>query len=152
MAYLRIEYFSNALHRTADFEMLIPNDPREGVPPEKNEDASLAVLSGNQDATASSAVLSAPKTEEAATAVEPAIRSLLFRVTNTDQDIGEDLIIPQLYGKIYQAAGEYASTFAITSMQVSGSFGTKTDKVEVPWNNKVNLNNSDTDVVIVVSE
>ncbi len=86
-----------------------------------------------------------------AAAVEPAIRSLLFRVTNTDQDIGEDLIIPQLYGKIYQAAGEYASTFAVTSLQVSGSFGTKTDKVEVPWNNKVNLNNSDTDVVIVVS-
>ena len=53
--------------------------------------------------------------------------------------------------KIYQAAGEYASTFAITSLQVSGSFGTKTDKVEVPWNNKVNLNNSDTDVVIVVN-
>ena len=58
----------------------------------------------------------------------------------------------KLSEKIYQAAGEYASTFAITSLQVSGSFGTKTDKVEVPWNNKVNLNNSDTDVVIVVSE
>ncbi len=40
MAYLRIEYFSNALHRTADFEMLIPNDPREGVPPEKNKSSS----------------------------------------------------------------------------------------------------------------
>ena len=32
MAYFRIEYFSQALHRTTAFEMLIPNDPREGVP------------------------------------------------------------------------------------------------------------------------
>ena len=31
MAYYRIEYYSRALHRTTSFEMLIPNDPREGV-------------------------------------------------------------------------------------------------------------------------
>ena len=32
MAYCRIEYFSQALHRTTSFEMLIPNDPREPGP------------------------------------------------------------------------------------------------------------------------
>ena len=34
MARLQIEYFSNALHRTTSFEMLIPNDFRSDVPPE----------------------------------------------------------------------------------------------------------------------
>ena len=37
MAYLHIEYFSNALHRTANFEMMIPNDPRADAPQEKDE-------------------------------------------------------------------------------------------------------------------
>ena len=34
MAYFRIEYYSNALHRTTSFEMFIPNDPRDpaGLP------------------------------------------------------------------------------------------------------------------------
>ena len=30
MAYFRIEYYSQALHRMTSFEMLLPNDPREG--------------------------------------------------------------------------------------------------------------------------
>ena len=37
MAYLRIEYFSNALHRTAEFEMMIPNDLRADIPWEAAE-------------------------------------------------------------------------------------------------------------------
>ena len=36
MAYFRIEYFSEALRRTAEFEMMIPNDIRAGVPWENN--------------------------------------------------------------------------------------------------------------------
>ncbi len=36
MAYFRIEYFSNALRRTVEFEMMIPNDRSDGVPWEKN--------------------------------------------------------------------------------------------------------------------
>ena len=36
MARLQIEYYSNALRRTTTFEMLIPNDFREGTPPEKD--------------------------------------------------------------------------------------------------------------------
>ena len=37
MARLQIEYFSDALHRTTSFEMLIPNDIRTDIPWEKNE-------------------------------------------------------------------------------------------------------------------
>ena len=36
MAKLQIEYFSNALHRATTFDMVIPNDPWGGVPPEKD--------------------------------------------------------------------------------------------------------------------
>ena len=36
MARLQIEYFSNALHRTTSFEMLIPNDFPAGIPWEKD--------------------------------------------------------------------------------------------------------------------
>ena len=86
-----------------------------------------------------------------AEAVELVLRSLLFDLTNSALEIGEELIVPQLYGKIYQAAGEYAPTFAITSLSVSGSFGTKTDKVTPAWNQKLTLANSDTDVTIVMS-
>ena len=32
MAYFRVEYYSNALRRETSFEVLIPNDPREGMP------------------------------------------------------------------------------------------------------------------------
>ena len=32
MAYFRIEFFSNALHRSAEFEMMIPNDRPYGIP------------------------------------------------------------------------------------------------------------------------
>ena len=34
MAYFRIEYFSNALHRSTSFEMLVPNDYRTDIPVE----------------------------------------------------------------------------------------------------------------------
>ncbi len=37
MARLQVEYFSDALHRTTSFEMLIPNDIRTDIPWEKNE-------------------------------------------------------------------------------------------------------------------
>ena len=35
MAYLHINYFSQALCRQASFEMLIPNDRRDGKTPEQ---------------------------------------------------------------------------------------------------------------------
>ena len=86
-----------------------------------------------------------------AAAVEPALRGLLFNLTNSALEIGEELIIPQLYGKIYQAVGAYAPTFAVTGLSVSGAFGTKTDKVTPAWNQKLTLTNSETDVTIVTA-
>ena len=84
-------------------------------------------------------------------AVSAAFRSTLFQYTNQTLDIGEAITVPQLYGMLYQAAGEYASTFAITSLEISGSFGSSTEKVTPAWNQKFNLNNSETDVTITVS-
>ena len=40
MAYFRIEFYSNALHRTAEFEMMIPNDFRADDP--RNNDPSYS--------------------------------------------------------------------------------------------------------------
>ena len=40
MSYLHIEYFSNALHRVANFEMMIPNDIRMDIPWENSQAAS----------------------------------------------------------------------------------------------------------------
>ena len=46
-----------------------------------------------------------------------------------------DLLLPQ-YGMLYQAAGSYASTFAITDLSVSGPFGTAREKLVPQWNEK----------------
>ena len=48
MAYFRIEYYSRALHRETSFEVLIPNDYREGipVPPEDRPMRTLFLLHG----------------------------------------------------------------------------------------------------------
>ena len=47
MAYYRIEYFSNALHRTTAFEMVIPNDPWDGgTPPSMKDMKTLFLLHG----------------------------------------------------------------------------------------------------------
>ena len=37
MAYFNIKYYSNALHRTTSFEMILPNDVRADLPPVENE-------------------------------------------------------------------------------------------------------------------
>ena len=46
MAYYRIEYYSQALHRTTAFEMVIPNDPREdaGENPYRNREMKTLFL------------------------------------------------------------------------------------------------------------
>ena len=48
MAYFRIEYYSRALHRETSFEVLIPNDYREGMPgpPEDRPMRTLFLLHG----------------------------------------------------------------------------------------------------------
>lgn len=46
MAYYRIDYFSNALHRGTSFEMLIPNDLPEGMPEPEKPMKTLFLLHG----------------------------------------------------------------------------------------------------------
>lgn len=51
--------------------------------------------------------------------------------------IGASITVPQLYGLIYQAAGNYASTFAITDLYVTGSHGVERQKLTPGWNTKL---------------
>jgi len=46
MAYFRIEYYSKALRRETSFEVLIPNDPREGMPEPAGPMRTLFLLHG----------------------------------------------------------------------------------------------------------
>ena len=46
MAYFRIEYYSKALRRTTSFEMMVPNDPREGMPEPSQPMKTLFLLHG----------------------------------------------------------------------------------------------------------
>ena len=48
----------------------------------------------------------------------------VYEYVTTQVHIGDPINIPGLYGMLYQAAGSYASTFAITDLSVSGPFGT----------------------------
>ena len=84
-------------------------------------------------------------------AVGAAMRSMLFTYVNRTLDIGEAMNIPQLYGMLYQAAGSYASTFAITDLSVSGSHGVEREKLTPAWNQKFVLNNNSSDVTIIVN-
>ena len=83
-------------------------------------------------------------------AVTAAMRSALMTYINETMDIGEALNIPQLYGLLYQAAGSYASTFAITDLSCSGAHGIEREKLTPAWNAKFTLS-SGTSVTVVVS-
>ena len=74
------------------------------------------------------------------TAVRTAVTDALKTFFNTELQIGEAVTIPRLYGLLYQAAGEYASTFAITDLAASGSFGVEREKIVPAWNEKYSLN------------
>jgi len=80
--------------------------------------------------------------------VQPLLRAALMDLMNNKFEIGQELIVPQVYGLLYQAAGEYASTFAITDIVVSGTFGTSRDKV-TPACNQIFTMVSSSEVVIV---
>ena len=41
-----------------------------------------------------------------------------------------------LYGMLYQVAGEYSSTFAVTDLSVTDPFGTSWEKIVPNWNQK----------------
>ena len=83
-------------------------------------------------------------------AVTAAMRSALMTYINETMDIGEALNIPQLYGLLYQAAGSYASTFAITDLSCSGAHGIEREKLTPAWNAKFTIGSS-TSVTVVVS-
>ncbi len=83
-------------------------------------------------------------------AVTAAMRSALMTYINETMDIGEALNIPQLYGLLYQAAGSYASTFAITDLSCSGAHGIEREKLAPAWNAKFTLS-SETNVTVIVN-
>ncbi len=85
-----------------------------------------------------------------AAAVPAAMQSALFHYVNDTLDIGEALNVPQLYGLLYQPAGEYASTFAVTDLSCSGSHGISREKILPAWNEKFTMV-STAEVVVVVN-
>ena len=53
--------------------------------------------------------------------------------------IGQPLMVPSVYGVCYAAAGEKASTFAITDLAATASAAGGTTRIQVPavWNTKL---------------
>jgi len=72
-------------------------------------------------------------------AVEAAIRPAVLEFVNQGLDIAQPLIIPQLYGVAYAAAGSLAGTFAINDIQAgtAGAALTTREKVDCAWNEKI---------------
>ena len=85
-----------------------------------------------------------------AEAVTAAIQNRLFTYVNLETDIGESINVPQLYGLVYQAAGDYAPTLSITDMSCSGNHGVSRERVVIAWNEKFTMGRLD-DVTITVN-
>ena len=83
--------------------------------------------------------------EEAVTA---AIKETLFNYANA-LEIGAPINVPQLYGRIYQAVGSYASTFAITDLACTGAHGAEREKLVPEWNTKLTVPSLN-DVAVIV--
>lgn len=83
-------------------------------------------------------------------AVTELMRSALMAYINETMEIGEALNIPQLYGLLYRAAGNYASTFAITDLSCSGAHGIEREKLTPAWSAKFTLS-SGTNVTVIVN-
>ena len=60
----------------------------------------------------------------------------LLHFVKEEVHIGEAINVPGLYGMLYQAAGSYASTFAVTDLSVTGPFGSSREKITPAWNQK----------------
>ena len=73
-------------------------------------------------------------------AVKEAMASALTDYFNRELEIGEAVTVPRLYGLLYQAAGNYASSFAITDLYFSGISGMEREKLVPDWNAKLVLN------------
>ena len=65
--------------------------------------------------------------------------------------IGQSLVVPQLYGVSYAAAGAQASTFAITDIRVASPLisGTTRELVPANWNTKLYTSNPDRILITV---
>ena len=72
-------------------------------------------------------------------AVEAAIRPAVLEFVNQGLDIAQPLIVPQLYGVAYAAAGALAGTFAINDIQAgtAGMVVNTREKVDCAWNEKI---------------
>ena len=79
-------------------------------------------------------------------ALSPAIRESVGKA-----DIGSDLIVPQFYGLLYQAAGNMASTFAITDLAVSGGGGVERERLSGTWNKYWYLANDDSAIQYTIT-
>ena len=84
-----------------------------------------------------------------AAVVTEAMQLALFHYVNDSLDIGDALNVPQMYGILYKAAGEYASTFVITDLSCSGNHGVSREMIVPAWNEKFSMFSSDEVVVIV---
>ena len=81
-------------------------------------------------------------------AVTAAIKETLFNYANA-LEIGAPINVPQLYGRIYQAVGSYASTFAITDLACTGAHGAEREKLAPEWNTKLTVPSLN-DVAVIV--
>lgn len=81
----------------------------------------------------------------------PAMKNALDDYVNNRMEIGETLNIPSLYGLLYQSAGAYANTFAVTDLSASGPGGVEHEVLVPAWNEKYVLMSTD-DVQITVDE
>ena len=81
-------------------------------------------------------------------AVSAAMKAALMEYVNQTLEIGEAVNVPQLYGMLYQAAGSYASTFAVTDMTCSGNHGVSREKIVPAWNQKFTLTSASEVTVI----
>ena len=73
----------------------------------------------------------------------PAMKDALDDYVNNRMEIGETLNIPSLYGLLYQSAGAYASTFAVTDLSASGPGGVEHEVLVPAWNEKYVLMSTD---------
>ena len=69
-------------------------------------------------------------------AVRDLMAAALLQYVNGELHIGDSINVPGLYGMLYQAAGNFASTFAITDLFASGTFGSSREKIVPAWNQK----------------
>ena len=76
---------------------------------------------------------------EVEAALTPAITSFINAL-----GIARPLVVPQLYGVCYAAAGELASTFAINDIQIAPTGGGETSRVRVDcaWNERLGIVNT----------